>query len=318
MARLRARLAVLAVLIAGPAGGATLTVGPGQLFDKPSAAAAAAGPQDTVLIEPGAYFDCVVSSTPGLVIAGHGPGVVLTDRTCEGKAILVLKGDGAVVRDLTLARARVADNNGAGIRLEGAGLTVERVRFENDQVGLLSGRGGRIVITDCVFTAGGVGGERPSYAVEVGTADALEVSGSRFALAHGGVLRSGAAHTLFRANTVETGAEGIGLQLSGPAVLDGNTLTAGPAARAGLVRAEGDGPVVLRGNRLLNQAGGPATLLLDWTRSTPQLERNTLAAGDRESSTDGSWRHRASSTAHAAKDGLRGLAGSVKRGLLGP
>ncbi len=314
---------VLLMLLAAPASAATLAVGPGQPFDKPSAAAAAAGPGDTILIEPGEYFDCVVSSTPGLVIAGRAPGVRITDRTCEGKALLVLKGAGGVVRDLTLARARVPDENGAGIRLEAAGLRVERVMFENDQVGLLSGAvGGRIVISDCVFESGGVGGDRPGsgpgYAIDVGQAAELQISGSRFALSKGGVLRSGADRTVVQGNTVQTGASGLGLQVLGALVAEDNSLTAGPAARDGMIRVVGEGPVTVRRNRLLNEAGGPATLLLNWTAATPVLEQNTLAPGDSAVRTEGAWRHRASVAAHGAKDGLRSWAGSVKRGLFGP
>ena len=42
------------------------------------------------------------------------------------------------IRNLTLTRARVADFNGAGIRAEGGDLTIEHVRFIDDQDGILA------------------------------------------------------------------------------------------------------------------------------------------------------------------------------------
>ena len=77
-----------------------------------------------------------------VVIAGVRPGVVITDTTCQGKALFVVTGQDTMIRDLTLARARVPDRNGAGIREEGQGLILRRVHFVDDQVGLLDGSAG--------------------------------------------------------------------------------------------------------------------------------------------------------------------------------
>ena len=54
---------------------------------------------------------------------------MLTDKTCQGKALLVIDGNNDAVRNLTLERARVPDGNGAGIRAEGGNLTVSGVAF---------------------------------------------------------------------------------------------------------------------------------------------------------------------------------------------
>ena len=151
------------VLLSGAAAARTLSVGPNQPFLLPSAAAHAAQDGDTVLIEPGEYYDCAVWTQNHLVIAGARPGVVITDTTCQGKALFVVTGDDTTIRDLTLARARVPDRNGAGIREEGQGLILRRVQFVDNQVGLLNGSAGagEITISDCGFEGGGIGGERP-------------------------------------------------------------------------------------------------------------------------------------------------------------
>lgn len=295
--------------------GRTLTVGPGKDYALPSAAVRAAGANDTVLIEPGIYYDCAVVTVP-LTIEGHGPGVILTDRTCEEKAILVLRGGDMTVRNLTLARARVGEGNGAGVRLESNSLTLERVVFDNDEVGLLAGDGdGRITVTDCVFTGGGTASSHPLAALFVARIAALAVRDSRFSAARGAQVSSAAAQTEFRGNTVETGAEARGLDIQGALVMEDNTLTAGSAAAAGMVRVDGAGPATLRRNRLQGVPG--AVLLQDWTGGTSVLAENVLGPDETEVTTDGVWRHRASSALHRVRVAARALAGQVKRGMLG-
>ncbi len=272
-----------------------------------------------MLIEPGEYYDCASWSTPNLTIAGHGPGAVLTDTTCQGKAILVAGGANATIRNLTLARARVPDNNGAGIRLEAPGLQVEGVTFANDQAGLLSGvPGGAIVVAGCRFEGGGIAGPQPTYAILAGPAATLLVSGSVFTGGQGGGVSSAAGETTLTGNTFNAPAMLPAVSASGRLTLQGNTFEAGPdaAGQPAAVLATGDAGPVLRGNRLL-PSGRPLALLLDWTGGTPVLEGNQVAPGDQEVSTAGSLRHRASDAAHGAKDGLRGLAGRAKRFILG-
>ena len=70
-------------------------------------------------IYPGQYNDCAYIRQNNVTFEGKGPGVVLTDKTCAGKAILITGGNNITIRNITLQRARVADRNGAGIRAEG-------------------------------------------------------------------------------------------------------------------------------------------------------------------------------------------------------
>src|SRR4051794_14100096 len=111
-------LVILPVTVpyASPASSAALRVGPGQTYATPSAAVAAARDGDTVEILPGTYYDCAVVRQNKLTIQGAGPDAILTDTTCQGKALLVIDGSDVTVRGLTLQRARVPDGNGAGIR----------------------------------------------------------------------------------------------------------------------------------------------------------------------------------------------------------
>lgn len=188
-----------------PAKARTLGVGPDQEFDRPSIAIAVAAEGDIVLIEPGTYYDCATWAANGITVAGRAPGVVLTDMTCGAKAILVIQGDDTVVRDLTLARARVPDGNGAGVRLEGQSLLLQRVQFVNDEVGMIAGTGGpgTIRVEQCRFEGGGVAGDRPSVALSVGPVAALQVAQSVFTGVKGSQIGSSAMQTELTGNRIE-------------------------------------------------------------------------------------------------------------------
>ena len=126
---------VLASFATAPA--ATLRVGAEQPYKLPSEAIARAHDGDTVAIEPGTYIDCAVVRQSDITIEGTGPGAVMTDKTCRGKAILITNGNNITIRNLTLQRARVPDQNGAGIRGQGGNLTVVNTRFLHDEDGML-------------------------------------------------------------------------------------------------------------------------------------------------------------------------------------
>ena len=117
-----------------------------------------------------------------LVIEGTGPdaNAVVTDKTCMGKAIFVIAGNDTTVRNLTLARARVPDMNGAGIRLEGRNLTVEAVKFVNNQEGILGGGpGSRMIVRDSQFLQNGTCAAACAHGIYAG-GDLLRVEHSRF------------------------------------------------------------------------------------------------------------------------------------------
>jgi hypothetical protein len=76
----------------------TLEVGPGQEFSLPSQAAVAARDGDVVHIGPGNYVDCAIWSQNELTIEATGASVVLSGKSCDGKAIFVINGNDVTVQ----------------------------------------------------------------------------------------------------------------------------------------------------------------------------------------------------------------------------
>lgn len=123
-------------------GAMVLKVGPGQKFDVPSKAAKAARDGDTVEIAAGVYpGDVAEWNADNLTIRGVGGRAHMNakGRSLGGKATWVIVGDNAVVENIEFSNSRVRDRNGAGIRLEGSGLTVRNSYFHDNQMGILTG-----------------------------------------------------------------------------------------------------------------------------------------------------------------------------------
>jgi hypothetical protein len=146
-----------------PAG--ALLVGPGHRFARPCQAIAAAKPGDTIGIDAkgnGSYDGDVCGwSTSKLTIAGYN-GLAHVDaagHNSAGKAIWVIGGDDTVIRNVEFSGSTVPDNNGAGIRQEGANLTVIGCYFHDNQDGILAGDNAvsDIVVRDTEFGHNGAG-----------------------------------------------------------------------------------------------------------------------------------------------------------------
>jgi hypothetical protein len=240
--RLLTSLALAALLIGGlattnVASARTLEVGPDKLYKVPSRAAADAKDGDHVVIAPGEYFDCAVWRANDLVIEGTGPdaSAVLTDKTCMDKAIFVVTGNNTTIRNLTLTRARVPDMNGAGIRLEGRNLTVDAVKFIDNQEGILGGGpDSRVLVRDSLFLKNGSCVKNCAHGIYVGEVELLRVERSRFfETQHAHHIKSRALRTEVIGCDITDGSSGTSSYLietpnGGSLVVRNNTLEKGP------------------------------------------------------------------------------------------
>ena len=217
---------------------ATLDVGPGKLYTSPSEAAAKAKDGDHIEIAPGTYIDCAVWRANNLVIEGTGPGVVITDKTCQGKALFVITGNDTTVRNLTLTRARVADMNGAGIRQEGRNLTVDGVKFIDNQDGILgaSSPQSTVIIRNSDFERNGICAQSCAHGIYFNELALLRVEHSRFfETRQGHHIKSRAARTEVIGCDISDGPNGTASYLidvpnGGSVLVRDSTLEKGPKA----------------------------------------------------------------------------------------
>lgn len=239
-------LLVLGILLAATATGAAraeariLEVGSGRAYPQPSDAAAAARDGDTIRIAAGTYADCAVWRADRLVIEGEdAERSVVGGRTCQGKGVFVISGRGVTVRGLTLTGARSADANGAGIRAEGVDLTVEDVRFVDNENGILFAgvRGGALIVRRSTFLRNGSCERACAHGIYAGPLALLRVEGSRFfATRAGHHVKSRALRTEILDTDIGDGPEGtssylIDIPNGGAVVLRGNRLQKGPRSQ---------------------------------------------------------------------------------------
>lgn len=324
---------LLALLLATlPAGAATLFVGPDRPLKAPSEAAAAAHDGDTVDIDPGEYFDCAVWHQNNLTIEGTGSGAVITDMTCEGKALFVVAGRDVTIRNITFTRARVSDGNGAGIRAEGVGLTIEHCRFIDNESGLLAAPSpdSRIAIFDSEFTRNGKCAERCAHAIYVNPIALLYVERSTFFGTRAGHhIKSDALRTLLIGDTIRDGEEGtssylVELPIGGSLMMKNDILEKGPKTgnrrAAVIIGSEGETQPIAElnfiGNTFTNDTGGETSFIVDWTGTSATVSGNVMeGTGTTELSSKGYWAVLVWRKFLAMKDEARHLAGWAKHRL---
>jgi hypothetical protein len=206
----------------------------------PSVAAQFARDGDTVEIAAGEYpGDVAVWKAHNLAIRGVGGLARLPARgaAAEGKAIWVVKGDNTLIENVEFSGARVSDRNGAGIRFEGAGLTVRHCVFRGNENGILCGANNRsdLVVEHSEFDRNGHG-DGQSHNIYCGAQRSLTL---RFNYIHhanvGHQVKSRAEKTLVLYNRI--GDEGggnasysIDLSNGGVAVVLGNLIHKGRLA----------------------------------------------------------------------------------------
>jgi hypothetical protein len=193
----------LAACAAGPlqarGPGPFLVVETGEAFGSLDQAVAAIGARaGTIRIAPGRYDDCAVQEAGRISFVAEERGTAVFDGgACEGKATLVLRGRGSRVDGLVFVNVRVADGNGAGIRLEQGDLEVSWTRFADGQCGILSHNdpSSSIRIDHSTFSRLGKDPDgNGAHSLYIGDYGQLRVTNSRFERGTGGhYLKSRAA-----------------------------------------------------------------------------------------------------------------------------
>lgn len=216
-----------------------LRVGPGQSYPTPSAAAAAVASGDVIRIAAGDYHgDVTTWSASNLTICGDGGRARLfaDGKSAQAKAIWVVGGANVTIDSIEFHDAKVADRNGAGIRIEGTSLTVLNSGFFDNEDGMLGGAGATILIDRSEFARNGFG-DGFSHNLYVGAAESLVVTSSWFHEAKvGHQLKSRARQTRIENSYFMDGPTGTSSYLvefpnGGAVTLRGNLLQKGPMAQ---------------------------------------------------------------------------------------
>ena len=287
-------LACLALALAvPPAAARVLEVGETRAFKTPSEAIRAARDGDRVVIDAGEYFDCAVVAASNLTIEGAAPdgGAVLTDKTCQGKALLVTTGNDITLRNLTLTRARVPEMNGAGIRAEGTNLTVERVKFINNQNGILAAPNPQstIIVRDSEFLRNGYCSPC-AHGIYVNALKLLRVENSKFAdtrQAHH--VKSRAARTEvigceMRDGDTGTASYHIDISNGGSVVVRDTTMQKGPKSenRTGAIVIGAEGvtqptrEITIENNTMINTGSYQTFMVVNLTATGAMLKGNKM------------------------------------------
>lgn len=273
-----------------------LEAGTGQTYKLPSEAIAAAQDGDTIKIAAGTYFDCAIVRASNLTIEGTGPdaSAILTDKTCAGKGLLITAGHDITIRNITLQRARVPDQNGAGIRAEGTNLTLEHMKFINNQDGILSSANpdSTIIIRNSEFLRNGGCEGACAHGIYIGHIKLLRVENSVFAetkQAHH--IKSRALRTEVIGCDIHDGKTGTASYLieapnGGALIVRDNKLEKGPMAEnhstAIMIGSEGvdqPTPEILVENNTFRNDGDYNTFLVVNRTATPAILKGNKISG---------------------------------------
>lgn len=207
---------LMAIALTGLAGTGhaqtVIRVGPSHAIKSIALAATMARDGDTFEVDAGDYRgDIAVWTKDNITLRAIGGRVKLiaSGMAAEGKGIWVVRGGRMTAEGFDFSGTRVADKNGAGIRLEKGNLTVRDCTFTDNQNGILTGGSpqAELEIINSEFGYNGHG-DGQSHNLYVGEIARLTVTGSYFHHAKvGHLLKSRAAVNLIQYNrlTDETG-----------------------------------------------------------------------------------------------------------------
>lgn len=200
---------------------------------------------DTIYIENSDYsgVDALAAwQQNNLFIQGLGgpeekPHLMADGENILGKGIWVCVGDNITVENIEFSGATVPDENGAGIRLDGIGLTLRHCYFHDNENGLLTSNpdDGDILIEYCEFGYNGFG-DGFTHNMYIGHVNSFTL---RYSYSHhtnvGHNVKSRANNNYIQFNLIadeETGNSSrlIDIPNGGYALIQGNSLMQGPSA----------------------------------------------------------------------------------------
>jgi hypothetical protein len=242
---MRSLLTVIAVIHFIYTHATTWNVGPARTYTYCSQVASLVQQGDTILIDFATYINDpqVIWNKSNLYIAGINgrprleAGSIIANDMVNGKGIFVISGSNVHVHNIEFANAVVQDNNGAGIRQEGANLWVSNCTFTGNEMGILGGNipNCKTTIEYCEFLNSG-SNFNPGYQhnIYINHIDTLvfRFNYSHDAIAEGHELKSRASYNFILYNRIANeGSEDsrtIDLPNGGTSIVVGNIIEQGP------------------------------------------------------------------------------------------
>lgn len=258
--------------------GRILRVGPSGEFATPSAAASVARDGDTIEIASGEYRgDVAVWNASRIRIAGAEPRphIRADGRDAQGKAIWVVRGDDVTIENVEMSGARVADRNGAAIRVEGRNFYLRNAYLHDNENGLLSGANptSEITVEHCEFARNGEG-EGHTHNLYVGAVAKLTVRQSYLHHAIvGHNLKSRAAISILTDNRLADESDGrasyeADFPNGGQVILAFNIFQKGPSSENGTLVSYGEeglsdakSEFIAKGNTFVSQRNNGARFI---------------------------------------------------------
>jgi hypothetical protein len=295
MLRIRSIISISAALALGaaPLQARKLQVGTARTYKAPCAAGAKAADGDTIEIDPGAYpGDVCTWSADDLVIRATAPyaHIDAAGKNAQGKAIWVMEGKNATVENIEFSGAAVDDQNGAGMRLDGPGITIRHCWFHDNEDGILGGAG-EVVIENSEFGYNGYG-DGQSHNMYILEAESFTLRGCYTHHAKiGHTVKSRAKKNYILYNRIMGERDGtesyeIDLPNGGLSYIIGNLIQQGPETDNGNMveyGAEGlKGPVnelYLSHNTLVNDRGAGTFVNIAGGTTAARLVNNLFVGG---------------------------------------
>ena len=268
---------------------ATLTVGVGQQYQQIAKAIAASRDGDVVAVQAGTYVNDFATIYHKITLQGVGGMVkmVATVAPTNGKAILTTASD-VTIDHFEFSGAKVADENGAGVRYDSGNLVVTNSYFHDNENGLLSAAdaNGTITIKNSEFGHNG-NGNGLTHNIYVSVIKQLTIQDSYI---HDAVIghevKSRALNTTITGSRIQnnsgTGSYEIDLPQGGNALIQNNLIQQGAGSSNPSIIAFGEegklnanSSLVVRGNIIVNdKANGVA--VWNATSGTATMDANQV------------------------------------------
>ena len=276
---------------------ATLAVGPGKTHASPCRAFAAAADGDVIEIDASGVYsgDVCGIGRNNLTIRGINgrPRIDAGGANAMGKGTWVVAGTGTVIENVEMFGAKVADRNGAAIRLDGKDLTLRGSYLHDNENGILTNNDGvsTILIENSEFARNGYG-DGYSHNLYIGHVRSLVFRGSFSHDANvGHNLKSRAdqntiVYSRFSSSTMQPSYE-IDLPNAGVAQIVGNVIEQPGANQNPTLLAYGEEgasnsrqDLYVVNNTFINDDSSRGTfILVGGGVTTPILMQNNIFAG---------------------------------------